>query len=977
MAGVLPGLQAPAPTAELPAWLSYTSSATATTNRVYTFATFLANGAATLATTAVVETEYGTDILQLPVTVAASAVDGQQLGLYFTTAGGSASVTVVGVLGETRQVTLGPTSFAVLAATSTAAAAPTLQASTTQSATSAAASQGPIESSTSASAPSTPSSSIATSSAQALPPSSSSTSFPSSSSTSSAVRSTSSITSSGTTAGVSSVPFGTASSWSSNQGSSSTSSSSPVSGSTLLPVPSIRRPPNVNTLASGLTPSQLAAAIASPICFFFAVIAILFLCCCCIRRKRRKRVQKRALVEEEGLLDPGGAVEGIREKPQEDRVVSGGVLWELIPRRAPSRVSGRSGRSILSRLTGGLLGANGSSRSRSRSNRSGRTTTPRSSPLVGGTLFGASASQAGIGGASPNTGSHEGSSLLSPETAQSTAFSPQSNWTAYPTSATSPEMTFTGSPAVSALAAGATTAGAAREPTSVTSGQQLGEPFADIDLTSPRLDLGGFGPLPYTNEEEHLRHSPPPELPPIRPSGAFRLTKLYNADGTDAGVYLPPSPVSLGRQTLAPTAPSPGAQKRSSGPMGLLRKATVSLSEIWNGYETSTPMTDDGLATFPSPSQDGNNSRTNAPWFQHSSSDLLPRTTVSAAQTPPATPKSQRNLHSGAKESPAPRTPSPRRKQERILSEGGWLSGRVAAYMAGENAEAHEREEEGGIGGLRHRPGSTASSGETADLTRTPESTLFLNSSRWRGRSARLPSPPPFTSFDLVEDPPVAYDPPVDVATSPPPRPALATVQRNSQTTVSGSASLYSRQYSDSPPIPHALHSARSSLPSATSRVDIVGRAAKRHSAESGVRVLGRIAASFGALRSKRSNSSGWEHAETGNLTAWRRGGSGLRTREISTESMTDPFQRRFVPSLLPPPPSVSSPPPASTIKTMPGSSSSHLRHSTSQPSLPSPLHYSPSEPFSSSFRVSRPGSVHEGRRYLDPFEDVSETDQV
>lgn len=107
MAGVLPGLQAGAPTAELPAWLSYTSSATATVERVYTFATLLANGVPTLATTAVLETEYGTDILQLTVTVDASAVEGQNLGLFYTAAGGTASATVVRLVGATQEVTIG------------------------------------------------------------------------------------------------------------------------------------------------------------------------------------------------------------------------------------------------------------------------------------------------------------------------------------------------------------------------------------------------------------------------------------------------------------------------------------------------------------------------------------------------------------------------------------------------------------------------------------------------------------------------------------------------------------------------------------------------------------------------------------------------------------------------------------------------------------------------------------------------------
>lgn len=418
------------------------------------------------------------------------------------------------------------------------------------------------------------------------------------------------------------------------------------------------------------------------------------------------------------------------EKPHERRVVSGGVLWEWVPRRAPSRVSGRSGRSVLSRLTGGLLGG-GASRSRSRSNRSRQTATPKSSPLEGdGEKFFGAAGHTGAGGVSPNTASHEGSSLLSPETAQSSARSPQSNGSAYPAlvaAVTSPGMASTGDSSAEATSP--------REGLSSTDHQRLGEPFADIDLTSPRVDFGGFEPLPFTNEEEHLRHSPPPTLPPIRPSGAFRLTKLYTEDGTDAGAYLPASPVSIGRQPRASTV----SEHKTSGSMGLLHRANITLSEIWNGYEAASPVTEDERDAFPSLRDSCTADASAPPWLQRASEASAPPDAITAHTPPltasaPSTPKSNRIVHGpsgggGVKESPAPRTPSPRRKQERALSEGGWLSGRVAAYLAGESTDSHSsRESEEGIpAGLRQRPASNSSSGETADLTRTPESTLFLN----------------------------------------------------------------------------------------------------------------------------------------------------------------------------------------------------------------------------------------------------------
>lgn len=411
------------------------------------------------------------------------------------------------------------------------------------------------------------------------------------------------------------------------------------------------------------------------------------------------------------------------EKPHEHRAVSGGVLWEWVPRRAPSRVSGRSGRSVLSRLTGGLLGGGGASRSRSRSDRSRQTATPKNSPLEGeGEKFFGAAGRTGAGGVSPNTASHEGSSLLSPETAQSSARSPQSNWSAYPAlaaAATSPGTASTGDSSAVATSP--------REGLSSTDHQRLGEPFADIDLTSPRVDFGGFEPLPFTNEEERLRHSPPPTLPLIRPSGAFRLTKLYNEDGTDAGAYLPASPVSLGPQYRASKVSNADPDNKAPGSMGPFRRATITLSQIWNSYDTASPVTEDERDTFPSSAP---------PWLQRSSEPTAPPDAITAHTPPltasaPSTPKSNRIMHGGGgvKESPAPRTPSPRRKQERALSEAGWLSGRVAAYLAGESTDSHSsRESEEGLpAGLRQRPASNSSSSETADLTRTPESTLFLN----------------------------------------------------------------------------------------------------------------------------------------------------------------------------------------------------------------------------------------------------------
>lgn len=524
----------------------------------------------------------------------------------------------------------------------------------------------------------------------------------------------------------------------------------------ITPIPSLRLPPQPNSLASGLTPSQLAAAIASPICFFFAIVLLLALFCCCVRRRRQKRAQQRALAEEESLLEtPETAHSSGAESGRDTRTVSGGILWDWVPRRVPSRVSDRSGQSVLSRLTGGLVGGR---RSRSRSNRSRATTTPRGSPHEGEKFFASAAEKSSHRIGYPQAIPNEQTSLLSPHSADSAyqaGSSPRGHWSALP-QATSPPMTFLGAPLSANLAAArsAETSVARTEPV-----QRLAEPFDDIDLTSPRLELGGFEPLPLAHDEEHLmQRSPPPSLPPIRPSGEFRLTRLYNTDGTYAGAYLPPSPSSH----TAPPPSSPRSARRSSlappvtgtghspGRLGIVRRATTTLSEIWNGYETASPNTDDGLGTFGGPEPASPNAaspkkRNSARWYKHDDQRHV------ALHTPPQTPTTPRTYAvrlGRAKESPAPRTPSPRRQQERILSEGGWLSGRIAAYMAGEaqGREGMAAEDEGGdLGGLRQRPNSTnSSSGGTADLTRTPESKLFMN-------GQPLPCPHSSTSASLAD----------------------------------------------------------------------------------------------------------------------------------------------------------------------------------------------------------------------------------
>jgi hypothetical protein len=92
------------PAAELPAWQSYTQSATLTTTAFWTYATLDAEGRQTLVSGTVVQTAYGTDIVQLPITVDVP----YSVGGIYTTAGGTGP-TVVSVLGATGDITLGAT----------------------------------------------------------------------------------------------------------------------------------------------------------------------------------------------------------------------------------------------------------------------------------------------------------------------------------------------------------------------------------------------------------------------------------------------------------------------------------------------------------------------------------------------------------------------------------------------------------------------------------------------------------------------------------------------------------------------------------------------------------------------------------------------------------------------------------------------------------------------------------------------------
>ncbi|GAA5933558.1 hypothetical protein JCM1841_006350 [Sporobolomyces salmonicolor] len=280
------------PLAAVPAWLSYTLSPTATVVAPYTVATFAENGNPTLQVAQATVTQYGTNLIQLPITVSLEAVESGEpqvdLGSLYTTAGGDGP-TVGHFVGGTQMFTIGSQTRALAGsqpptvsqsdrssatAVESSQATPTRQASLSQaSPSSAAIAQSPSRTTasttresfaapdrgetTAATASSTASAGTSVSNAMA------SATLPSSSSASSASSNIMSLPSSFVT---------------SRYPSSNTTSRPSSSALTATPPHSL----------SSLTPSQLAAAIAAPIAFVF-LLCLLFALCCCLRRGRRKR----------------------------------------------------------------------------------------------------------------------------------------------------------------------------------------------------------------------------------------------------------------------------------------------------------------------------------------------------------------------------------------------------------------------------------------------------------------------------------------------------------------------------------------------------------------------------------------------------------------------------------------------------------------------------------------------------------------
>ncbi|BGP38666.1 hypothetical protein JCM10450v2_002616 [Rhodotorula kratochvilovae] len=726
-----------------------------------------------------------------------------------------------------------------------------------------------------------------------------------------------------------------------------------------------------------LTPSQLAAAIAAPICFFFAVLAVLILCCCCLRRRRRRRADRR-ISEEDGLLDGPAAASAAALPPKEH---ARGVLWEWVPHRRASdgrsRVSRASGRSALSRFTGGLLG-----RSAGRSGASAAGSTPRSSPRDGpekGFVGVEEKAALGASGASREYGPPGEADVgdgVGPTTPLLGAEPPSP--TSPPRSPRSP---------LRLLRDGGEHAGVRYA--AFPSAPALAPAFEDVDLTSPRFDTGegGFDYGPPVMEETGARSASLPVLPPISPTnGPLHLSTLYDPYFAP---QLPPSPSSYEPPSTTIAAPPP-VTARASNRYSAAESATARLSELWRGYETSSPQTDAGTSTLGGGHGDKRDSSRPGylSWLAGFSAE--PSADEHAQRgpqevTPPQTPEMPglRAIPEHDDDDSVGESSAPNRGLG--VSGSGWVSGmgmwagrrgsrdsRSLSIHRSDEVERMRSDEDQGVVGERRGSEATSGSSELNEM-RLPDSSLFLNDARWTG--SRRSSPPPFSSFEPISTSSISYDPPIFLHGPPDPTNYAANhLPRHSASFTTDSLSRYDDASS---PAQSALP-LDSPLVYTPPRFSVVypagGRAARQQrSVESGLSVLDRIAASFGNVKEGLTAGLGVDFGEGG---MGRR--SGERQREISTESMTDPFQYSF-PSLQPRLPALPSPantPPRHrrSFLSLHRRSSQSLRRAHSQPQLFPGFSAGDVPPIPE----MSPTSVHSGakdgardeQRWTDPFEE-------
>ncbi|GAA6031672.1 hypothetical protein JCM8097_001926 [Rhodosporidiobolus ruineniae] len=1042
------------PTAPLPAWLSYTVSPTATAVEPYTVASLLPNGVPTLVVGAATVTQEETAVLQLPITVDSVAdLSGVVLGELYTTAGGT-EPTVVRALGGTRAFTLGDSGTRALAGATTvpvvtSAARPSpvtapvapsaaASASNTAAAPSSAASRSPaspalstgsavpaatiVSRTTAASATGSTSPSpaslqaVRSSLSEALASATQASSVdPTSVASLQAALASASSALAASTAGSSSLSslssnppsFSSAASMPSFSSLRSSTSSLPSNSAATSPPSSASGDPTVAAASpsrlNSLTPSQLAAAIAAPICFFFLVIVLLILFCCCVRRRRKRGEETAALVsyedeeggegasvggggaggvggaEDEGLLAAGGAT-GTKRRPSRGFAGVGGsrrnknLVWEWVAPRAPTPAGARdggegmgeersrrrpssraSGRSVLSRLTGGRLGA-------------------------------------GAGGARSATPTTEEGAV--PEMAEKEGRKGE-------------EQRFSRLSAGAAAAGGALlsvqrTRSSGRRYSPVLGRDDGGEgELQDVDLTSPRLNedgLGTFSPLPLDEDDRFdadagLHFTSP--LPTIEGTGGRLRLSRYCTPPDEAGFVPGPSsaqPSSSHQPYNDPFSPATGTDSTYDSPP--LRTPPL-------GLAPPIPLLDSDLGRYGPVSPDfgsggGDKRDTRLGYLSYNSA-----ATGAAGLTPPATPKdAEGTIVLPAVSVSSPSTSSSvavdavpdlvRSRSRPVVSEMGWLSGRWTGFFrsGGSRGGSDEEERVGspdeGSGdssnGSRGSRRTVASS--VMGISSLPSSELFVNDARWVGGSTRhRSSTPPFSRLDPVPSlpAPVAYDPPVSFFPRDTSDPSSVSryddstsfVQPSPGATFVRTPSL--RAFPDSPlmhspaGVPTRWPGPRSSFPSLSHT--------KRQS-EGGWSAVNRIAASFASVGSGMgelaaglgidggSAEGDEEEARDGFVAAEAGPARGsyarkARMREVSSESATDPYHYALPTR---PSPAPSSPPrrPSRDIRR------SQLRSSKTAPLLSLPAAYQQQHQLISAPSIER---LRQGR-YRDPFED-------
>ncbi|GAA5885995.1 hypothetical protein JCM5296_007057 [Sporobolomyces johnsonii] len=850
------------PLAAVPAWLSYTVSPTATVVAPYTVATFAENGNPTLQVAQATITQFGTNLIQLPLTVSLEAVESGEpqvdLGSLYTTAGGDGP-TVGHVVGGTQIFTIGSQTRALAGSQPTTAteaqasqadgssaavvessqATPTRQASTSQETTAATANSAASARTSAASANLSSLTAVEASLSSILSSASAAGESSVVASLSNALASASSAASVANALGSATLPSSSSASTASSSRitlpSSFVTSRSPSStitsrGSSSA-LPDTSPDPSPHSLSS-LTPSQLAAAIAAPIAFFF-LLCLLFALCCCVHRRRRKRRLYAAAGTDPAHDDAWDWVQ--------PRFLEGGWSSVFGGSRPGTSLSRRSGNSR-SRPGGGA------------------TATGEQSPLAAG-----------------------GAGLEEDGTGDEMEERPRRTPTALGYAAALPER----------------------------AGSRISAGLRSISGGSSDGDGGGrYQPLAH-HERPDASDLVLPDIEAVSPltSGLLRTPSPTTWDPystspvTSEFPVLAPSSSLSEYSTVSPAPPVQPARGRF-GPLGVAA-ATQGLVELtspggWTGY--GSPRTD-GRAPSETTFDDAEQGET--PQLGY-----LPR--QPGLETPPATPKAQRTRYRSSslsglrypEEDPGEESEEeiaedgdvtlsssrPGRgggageRSRLLVSEMGWLSGRMSA-LESEGSMSRYSQSDTGMLAVPVRDASrtsTASADTSMGHTRLPTHELFINTPRWTGTRQIHPSALPLSTTSPM------------YTASLPALPTSASHSDSHSDSMSSTSSRFRDASSASlsaspvyiPRTPDLANTAPDSpmVYTPNSRAQAQGH---RKTMSTGS-VLDRIAASFGG---------GMTGLGFGGLGGGTEGGwmaRRARNREISAESAADPFAQQL-----------------------------------------------------------------------------------